>query len=275
MKIPDAIDVVRPSVVQITLQSGAIIGTGFFVSEDGHVVTAKHVVDAAAGADISVGVAAENIDQRQIAGGGTISIRQSFLRLGSQVVATDASDDLAVLQVQPNPFKDHLPVLVATPDEQIGWPHSVSVPDVARPRDGIDVAVSGYPLASNVLITSAGVVASAWASEADAAALTGGSHASRTEVDRYLLDLSANGRNSGGPVYRTDTSAVIGMCRSTLSANVVFGDTVGGPVLAGNRPLVYSSGLTVAVPAKAVSELLAQHGIGWGDTSVSSVTPEA
>lgn len=35
---------------------------------------------------------------------------------------------------------------------------------------------------------------------------------------------------------------------------------------ADGRPLVYSSGLTVVVPAKYVVALLDQHGVQWGAT---------
>ncbi len=76
------------------------------------------------------------------------------------------------------------------------------------------------------------------------------------EATGYLADLEVNGENSGGPVYRQEDGAVIGVCVATQNAFVDFGDADGGVVFAEGRPLVYSSGLTVIVPSKHVVALL-------------------
>jgi hypothetical protein len=143
--------------------------------------------------------------------------------------------------------------------------HGVCEPDLERPVDGAGVAASGYPLQNSALVTNAGGIASAWLTDREAAALLRleDPH-TRESADRYLADLEVNGGNSGGPVYRVDTGRVIGVCRATQSAPVTFGDEEGGAVIPeGRGPLVYSSGLTVVVPAKYVAKFLHENGLAW------------
>jgi hypothetical protein len=61
MNLTEAINNVRPCVVQIR-SNLRVLGTGFFVSEDAHVVTANHVIASVDPAQITVGVASANID---------------------------------------------------------------------------------------------------------------------------------------------------------------------------------------------------------------------
>jgi len=91
---------------------------------------------------------------------------------------------------------------------------------------------------------------------------------SHGSVDRYLADLQVNGGNSGGPVYKVDAAAVIGVCVATQTASVMFGNQPGGPAVADGRPLVYSAGLTIVVPAKYVVAFLNQNGLAWDPTTV-------
>ena len=58
MILSEAIDKVRPSVVQI--QAASRVGTGFFVTDSAHVATAYHVIDGAGENEVLVGFSHEN-----------------------------------------------------------------------------------------------------------------------------------------------------------------------------------------------------------------------
>jgi S1-C subfamily serine protease len=275
MDLPEAIEQIRPSVVQIRI-GDAILGTGFFVDEDAHVVTAKHVIDGGRGLaqerglslEFAAGMAAPNMQNASFPGATNITVMRSFTIIGSEVVAEDAVNDLALLRLQANPFAGEVPTLIQIGETSITGLHGVCRADTERPADGNSVAVSGYPLRSDSLVTNAGCIASGWLDDRDAAALLRSQDpASYDSVDRYLADLQVNGGNSGGPVYRIDTAAVIGVCVATQTTPVMFGDQAGGPAIADGRPLVYSAGLTIVVPAKYVVAFLSQNGISWGSTS--------
>ncbi len=169
MTLPDAIEYVRPSVIQMTMMldnfSGSAVaafggklfvafplGTGFLVNEDGYVVTALHVVRAFQAYQVEgrkrllVGVAAPNSE----------NIRGNFAQIEFDIVEEDAGHDLVLLKLKRNPFKGEIGIFMKTGDKSIEWPHKAVILSRGRPRDGEIIAVSGYPLSSTVLITTSG-----------------------------------------------------------------------------------------------------------------------
>lgn len=86
-----------------------------------------------------------------------------------------------------------------------------------RARDGEDIAVSGYPVAEPVLITTTGTVASAWGFDLTQLPDLAGPVLADLD-DLYLVDATINPGNSGGPVYRTRDGALIGVCLSIRMA---------------------------------------------------------
>jgi S1-C subfamily serine protease len=118
MNLPEAIEMVRASVVQLSISVPSngqdefgsvtrVLGTGFIVSEVAHVLTAKHVVDSArqmveqlGGGDLHVGVAHEKVDSSPGA-----SMRGNFSLVAFTVVGEDAANDLALLQLHLNPIR--------------------------------------------------------------------------------------------------------------------------------------------------------------------------
>ena len=241
LSLPEAIDAVAPAVVQVLgdrPRAGApeVLGTGFFVSEQGYVVTALHVVTPAPGTrkrGLLAGLAFEN----------TPTIRANFNMVRLSLVAQDPEHDLALLKTAENPFHADA---VGNLRLQVG----VAWLSAARPRDGTSIAVSGYPLSEEVLITTAGTVASGWGMHLDM-----GPRKDSPEhlvlADAYIANVVVNHGNSGGPVFEIASGAVVGMCEGFWNA----------PVHGGDVPLSYNSGLGLIVPAPYVLNLLKKNGI--------------
>lgn len=251
----DAVERVRPAIVQISVleEPHTVLGSGFLVSTTGHVVTARHVVEAARGT-LSVNIPYPNTQRS----------RENFAVFQAEVQASDREHDVALLRTTENPFAGMAPALLTASGGK-GLRLSVDVArfERRRPRDGDNVVISGFPLGEAVLITSAGIVASAWRLGPELC--LPGQPSRPVSDDAYLVDAVANAGNSGGPVYQTD-GRIIGVCIANLKAYV--GALSDEPVRIGKEALTYSSGLTLVSPAVYVCELLERHGIeviedGW------------
>jgi Trypsin-like peptidase domain len=110
MTLSDTIDAIRPSVVQIMLvEPGAEdpsgpTGTGFFVSDDGYVISANHVLIEAEKALAEDDAGAMKIRIGVPFGVGA-AFRGKFRALPFDVVDVDHRHDLALLQLHTNPFE--------------------------------------------------------------------------------------------------------------------------------------------------------------------------
>ena len=230
MSLPSAIAALRPAVVRIAHEISGLSparieelggqgdayartpGTGILVDGEGHVVTARHVTS-------------ELLSLRDRAPEGrhrfsvrlphpvTETSRDAFREIPFEVVAEDARHDLALVKLRECPGAR-------------GGQEQLARFAGERPRDGPPVAASGFPLESSVLVTTHGVVASAWeaAVEEDVA-------------DAYLLDLHLSPGLSGAPAYRVSDGAIIGVCVSVRMS------------------------LGVVVPSRYVTRFLSDHGI--------------
>lgn len=244
--LPDVIDAVRPAVVKVMPTSTEVtfssVGTGFILDKAGFVLTAAHVIeDARNGAEargaknicIAVGLAHPNTDHR----------RGEFTGIRCKVIEEDRENDLALLQMTLNPFKRAVEIKPDGDGKLITLPVDVVRTVLGRPRDGETIAVSGYPLNNDTLITTTGIVASAWA-------MTGGK-------DRYLADVTANHGNSGGPAYRIEDGMVIGVCVEV--ADTYITDANSRRITVEGNELAYQAGLLEIVPIKYGLEMLASH----------------
>jgi S1-C subfamily serine protease len=137
-------------------------GTGFIVNEDGYIITALHVLSFLEpykeGIHWKDGKVYPPGRHRLLAGlqlpntdTGGAQIRGSFSDAPFTVVDRDAIHDLALLKLD-HPFSPEVP-------------QSVVKLSIARPEEGSQVAVSGYPLGEDVLVTTSGAVASSWGSK--------------------------------------------------------------------------------------------------------------
>lgn len=239
--ISDVVASVRSCIVQVAAAPepdvAERVGTGFFAAPDGRVLTAAHVVAAAGDRSLLIGVAHQ----------ARPTVRGSFTYLPVDVVATDDDRDIALLQPARNPLSGQVQSGVVVDGAEVPLRCTVASPASGRPADGTAVAVSGFPVTEPVLVTTTGVVASAWAFDPtevpDGPAVT-------AIRDYYLLDVTANPGNSGGPAYDAETGEVIGVCVSFRVA--------AGAAEAGDQPLTfpYNSGLTLVTPIGDALKLL-------------------
>jgi S1-C subfamily serine protease len=244
--LADAIDAVRPSVVQIRAAPPGsaldynTLGTGFVVAGSRHIITAKHVVDAVPnGMQLNVGFAMPNVLR------GPVKVMAGFGAMPATLVDVDAEHDLALLDV---PAADG--IALSSAGTQSHKPGPVGL-DAREMREGVSLAVSGYPLAAPSLVTNAGALASGVTFVPDGA---------RSGYHRRLLgDFTSNPGNSGGPVYRTSDAAVIGVLVAGQLTNVVGG--VG----------MHAAGLSIIVGAEQVIEFMGRQGL----TPTAPKRPEA
>lgn len=255
------IDRVRPCVTQIAVSSEAdpgrraVVGTGLIVHGGGYVVTAKHVTEGAGHiiqqwgeGSLQVGLAMPNMDSPQL------SIRSGFEVVDCELVEEDPRHDLALLRMTSNPFASgRQPGVsaVAGGGTAINAMWGLATLNTGRPRDGDGIVVSGYPLAIPTLITTAGIIASAWHTETMEVVPEGAPPGFTIPdfADAYLADVAVNPGNSGGPVYLQDDGSVIGVCVAFRIAEAE----------AGGMPLRYNSGLSIVVPIRYAVEMLARH----------------
>jgi S1-C subfamily serine protease len=240
VRLPDAINRIRSSVVQIELPlddsglSRMTLGTGFVVGAAArHVLTAKHVVTTPDGEvleQILVGFPGPNVTTP------VLVMRGNFVSIVCSIIDTSGDDDLALIELPEKPFG--------------GWeigiyggatfqpPRSATFAQ-DRCREGTEIAVSGYPLGEPSLVTNAGVLAS------DFTLLPGPGKSQ----ERLLGDLTANPGNSGGPVYSVQDANVIGILVAGRLTPLAEGE---GAV---------SAGLALIVPATVGAAFLEKNGV--------------
>lgn len=180
MDLSQAIEHIQPSIVQILFfatdfseeiwrEIGRpfithVLGTGFFVNSDGYVVTAGHVIKAgyrvaeqiqAGQKQFHVGLALPN----------TENMRGNFSEVGFDVIDEDTLHDLALLKLKINPFKSKVHSGFVIAGKEVPLPTRTATLNPNRPKDGMAVGISGYPLRETVLVTNAGWMATSWAFE--------------------------------------------------------------------------------------------------------------
>jgi hypothetical protein len=284
MDLPDAVDVIRPTVVQIgvRIEPGQLpktLGTGFIVDERATIVTAWHVIEAGARAARAAGVQERPNFTVGLAhpqwfdAGGSLFGMQGFTYVDLDLLSAVPAHDLAAVRMTENVVSGESSLSAGVLIDGVRVPPLVGVVqlDTQRPREGVGVGVSGYPFAMNSLVTNSGSIASAFFPTfaddpipdpplpGDDAGTPG--ELRQQEImtpgpppgERYLADLEVNGGNSGGPVYLIETAAVIGVCVATRSAAVT---RAGQPIIVNGVPLAYNSGLTVVIPSRYVDAML-------------------
>ncbi len=225
------IERVKPSIVGIATylptRNPAVRfrGSGFVVADGLHAITNAHVVEG-------------EIDFRNketmvllVGRGQRVQLRET------EQVGTDADHDLALLRFKGEP----LPAL--------------AIGDSSAVKEGEELAFTGFPIGTVLGLYPVTHRASVSAITPIAIPQAGSKRLDprlvtrlRKAFDVFQLDATAYPGNSGSPLYRRDTAAVVGVL------NMVFvKDTK-------ENVLTHPSGISYAIPAAYVLELLRQAG---------------
>ena len=262
MGLPQAIEQIRPSIVQFCFmatdlseklhqQVGApflkkVIGTGFFVNDDGCVITARHVLQGgmqlisrvdAGRKNMFVGLGLPNSENFV---GNTVLVDFGL-------VDENENHDLALIRLRRNPFRGEVSSGVRMGVNDVPVLTGVVRLNPDRPLEGQSVGVSGYPFDKSVLVTNSGCIASIWT------------------TPNYLADVEVNPGNSGGPVYLIDDTSVIGVCVATEGSPVWHDRGEAAQIL--GHTLYSSSGLAHIIPTKFVTEILEKNKLSFTTTT--------
>jgi S1-C subfamily serine protease len=274
--LADVINRVRTSVVLIEARfpNGSSAGSGFFVSESGVVVTARHVTNpnGAVPQSIKVRLRIPTVE------GPTVFVVATWSSFPATEIGHDDAHDIEILKTNPNPFSTSSTLIQSYTGPGKDVTVTAAKPTAAkleerRLRDGEPVFASGYPLGLPILITGSGIIASSdpfvW--EQQQQQQPDQAHGPVRVRDIYWADLHVNKGDSGGPLFSSVSGAVIGMTDAYDPAPVIFAgsDDPGLGVTKlpdGNevfRPLTYNSGIAIIVPVRYIFELLRQLGIQY------------
>jgi S1-C subfamily serine protease len=267
-----SINSIRSSIVQVAFTSNApdpkykrgVAGTGFFVSKEGYVLTANHVINEtesgllAKGAtkiDFQVGISIDATSNHQV------SFRGSFTLIPCSVKDTDPMHDVAILQPSQNPFAPGFRVGVQIGTQTPSAPVSVAKLKDDLPPEGQSALVSGYPLSIPTLVTQKGMVASETYALLETHPPNAPAGFTMPEAeDIILLDAVVNPGNSGGPVYLVGADSVIGVCEGFRWSPLFTNKSNPVPV-SDTEFLTENSGLAVVIPIKYAIALLQKNKI--------------
>jgi len=226
--LPDTIEALKPSIVGVGTMSyarrpaGNLLGTGFVVADGRHIATNAHVIP-------------DRFDDEEFV--AIFVARGKKVRaMRSKIVARDVLHDLVVVRFDGPPMV----ALTLAVDNPI--------------REGELLAFTGYPtetLHGIHAATHRGIVSSII--QVSGRESKDGQRSSDGLVDAeeyalFQLDATAFPGNSGSPLYRPGDGVVVGVV-SKISAKD-----------AGDGKISESRGVTYAVPARHVRELLKRAG---------------
>jgi S1-C subfamily serine protease len=178
-----------PAKPPTAIETAAGSGTGFFVTQDGYLLTAYHVVD----------------------GASKIVVKTKYLLLAARVVKVDKTNDVALLKITGAypPAAVTNRVLLQTPNPRLAAVSSkfraLQVSDSSGMRLGDSVSTIGFPnpeLQGNAPKFTRGEINS----------LAG----FRDDPYRFQISAQIQPGNSGGPLL-DKTGSVVGLVQSTLN----------------------------------------------------------
>ena len=167
---------------QIICQDIGLVGSGFFVSSQGLIITNNHVVSRI------------SIDST-----GVIRVDYSekiYFKIGDKVYATS----LVIDKDSDRPVVYDYAILKKTDASSVDY---LDVSDVSDISQGQNVIAAGYPLDFNELIVSSGVISAIISRPSHRNALI--------KMRTFLMDTFITYGNSGGPLLRPSDGKVIGI----------------------------------------------------------------
>jgi S1-C subfamily serine protease len=231
------------------------LGSGFLVSAEGHLVTARHVITNGLEA---LANHASDPSARLIAALPASDTRGNPIRFDLSVIAEHPETDLALAKLAPRSFSDG-----ADRGGAGSTTHTAGL-GIARlslvtPQSGTAVALAGYPAGERQLIVSAGRVIDERLLDDDVLALDSAPGWLDALQGRGLLfaDFATRRGHSGGPVFLAESGEVVGVCVSVVFVSRTKGDR-GIPFR-----VRQGSGLTLVIPARDMVALLNENGVAW------------
>jgi S1-C subfamily serine protease len=221
---------VRGEIVQVLvpLENGKESeGSGFWINDNGYVATCWHVVQQHPETTVQINSSVDPLIDLQ----NHTVINAGWMTFTGKVVAHDANNDIALLKVEPNPFKTPTPAPMNILGRELKAHYKQAVIDAGLPAVGETILLAGYPLGLPYPVVQQGTVASV------ATDLPQWGH-----TIKILLSMVANHRSSGGPVFNSQ-SKVIGLFEGEPGPGAPGGE--------GER-----TGIEVVVPAYFLSVLM-------------------
>jgi hypothetical protein len=277
LTLSEAIDNVKPIVVQISFMASNLslelktstkkpfihlaLGTGFFVNDEGYIVTAKHVIDGFAKVSEQINAGIKRIGVG-LAIPNTKNMRGNFAVVDFEIIAMDSFHDIALLRILKNPFRGEVKSGFVINEKEVPLLFGVPTLNLNRPKDGTLIAISGYPLNNPVLVTNSGGLATCWETIVKEAPIPNAPVGFMMPQisDVYLADIEVNSGDSGAPVYDIESSTIIGLCVASELAQVLCD---GKPATLEGKSLCYSSGLTIVIPTEYIAKLLDENKISY------------
>lgn len=301
LNLISALKLIRPCIVQITLFATKLsaedkerlgknyinhpLGTGFFVNDEGFVVTANHVITEGINSikrikagykKLKVGVAQPNEIHRlaELAQKNTYDWAGNFTYVDFDIIGNDIRTDLCLLELKRNPFdnrfceKPRLKSNIKIDFREVPLLYNTALHHRYEPQEGARIAMSGYPFGYPTLFTTQGNIASAWYYEwkpkdnpiilPDMPELV---KFFQSHYRQYFWwgDIPSYRGHSGAPVFLINNADLIGVCTSGRIQEAI--DEEDRIILTGTEsPIYYDIGVTKITPIPAVNRLTIKYG---------------
>ena len=233
--------------------SSTRLGSGFIVSDTGHLVTAYHVIEnfegmltaAATGERIRLVALPASIDA------GEDDASTHFESRPLERIGEDPANDLALLKAAQWPK-------AAATDRPGDAAEGVARLALTLPEPDTPIELAGYPFGARALRKRLGrLVSVSSPRDVNPASDSPSWFEALGSGDFLLAEVETHGGNSGSPVFRTDSGDVIGLCSAILLLNR------DAPAVAGRPAGAAAAPFTLVIPSHSIAALLDEHGVDW------------
>ena len=267
-----ALEALAPTVLRIQafwvdrdgIRRQSTLGTGFLVSDEGHVVTARHVVEH--GRELGKTHGSVQIITRLPFAATPGGQEPATARVTISTVAEDPDNDLALLQLGALAFFADDPE-----SDRASGPDRLRVAQLSMQAPRIDdlVVLSGYPTPHRERINSVGrIIEMPNAETRESPAEHAPSPLERIRADSiFFADLKTRIGHSGSPVFLLEAGDVIGLCIAVLfrSLDDQEAGLPDGSEIARRR-------VTAVIRSRKIIEFLDENRVPWKTVAVPPST---